>query len=152
MWAFLYLTPLFKEELGRDVTVTKSAETPRATAVQDLFAKATTDPSSLPNVSKHIKVGRRWDLTHKECLELVMVMHRGKDITTKYGEAVLADVDIEGVQKSVLFGGQVLIDQFHELAPHLPVVAVIRRPGRSYTFTDATDAEIAAYSAEYVNK
>jgi len=132
--------------------VSKAQETPRAAAVQDLFARATTDPSSLPSVSKHIKVGRRWDLTHKETLEKVMVIHRGKDIKTKYGEAILADVDIDGVQKSVLFGGQVLIDQFHELAPHLPVVAVVRRPGRSYTFTDPTEVEIAAYSAEYVNK
>jgi len=132
--------------------VTKAQETPRAAAVQDLFAKATTDPSSLPSVSKHIKVGRRWDLTHKETLDKLMVIHRGKDITTKYGDAVLADVDIEGVQKSVLFGGQVLIDQFHELEPHLPVVAVVRRPGRSYTFTDPTDAEIANYSSEYVEK
>ena len=132
--------------------MTKAPETPREVAVQDLFARATTDPSSLPSVSKHIKVGRRWDLTHKETLEKVMVIHRGKDIKTKYGEAILADVDIEGVQKSVLFGGQVLIDQFHELSPHLPVVAVVRRPGRSYTFTDPTEAEIAAYSTEYVNK
>lgn len=115
-----------------------------------LFERATSDPDSIPNVSKFIRTGKRWDMTHKEVFGDVLVVHRAKEITTRYGAAWLGSVDHKGEQKEVLFGGQVLFDQIKDLIPNLPVLTVIRKPGRSYVFTDPTPEEIAAYKKTYL--
>lgn len=123
----------------------------RSEQVQNLFLKATTDITQIKSVSSYIRTGRQWDLTHKEILGDVLVIHRIKEMTTKYGEAVLADADHEGQQKSILLGGQVLITQAKELSPHLPVLAVVRKPSRAYVLTDPTPGELAAYRDEYLS-
>jgi hypothetical protein len=65
---------------------------------------------------------------------------------------VVVDCDHKGEQKTVLFGGQVLISQVHDLENYLPVIGVVRKPARAYQLTDPTPAEIAAYQAEYIDK
>lgn len=127
----------------------KAAPT-QAEQTESLFERATADPDSIPAVSKFIRTGKRWDLTHKEVFGDLLAIHRGKEITTKYGQAFLASVDHKGEQKEVLMGGQVLVDQLKDLLPNLPVLTVIRKPGRSYVFTDPTPDEIAAYKKEYI--
>lgn len=129
------------------------ADKPPATQAQQtasLFDRATSDPDSIPSVSKYIRTGKRWDMTHKEVFEDVLVIHRAREINTKYGPAFLASVDHMGEQKEVLMGGQVLFDQIKELLPNLPVLTVIRKPGRSYVFTDPTPDEINSYKKEYL--
>lgn len=115
-----------------------------------LFDRATSDPDSIPSVSKYIRTGRRWDATHKEVFGDLLAIHRVKEINTRYGPAWLASVDHKGEQKEVLMGGQVLFDQLKDLEPNLPVLTVIRKPGRSYVFTDPTPDEINAYKAAYL--
>lgn len=129
------------------------ADKPAATQAEQtasLFDRATSDPDSIPGVSKFIRTGKRWDLTHKECFGDVLVVHRVKAITTRYGEAYLAAVDHQGQQKEILMGGQVLCDQLKDLEPNLPVITVIRKPGRSYVLTDPTPDEINAYKKTYL--
>lgn len=122
----------------------------QAEQTASLFDRATSDPDSIPSVSKFIRTGKRWDMTHKEVFGDVLVIHRAKEINTRYGPAWLGSVDHKGVQIEVLFGGQVLFDQIKELLPNLPVLSVIRKPGRSYVFTDPTPDEINAYKKEYL--
>lgn len=118
--------------------------------VLSLFERATTDLNSVGQVSDHVRIGKRWDFTHKDLIDQVIVLKRGKAIKTKYGDAILAEIDFKGRQVDVLLGGTVLIDIFPELAPHLPVICVIRRPARSYIFDDATPAEKDAYVKAYL--
>jgi len=115
-----------------------------------LFERATSDPDSIPMVSKYVRTGKRWDLTHKEVFEELLIIHRCKEINTRYGPAYLASVDHMGEQKEVLMGGQVLFDQLKDLEPNLPIMTVIRKPGRSYVFTDPTPDEINAYKKAYL--
>lgn len=115
-----------------------------------LFEQATSDPDSIPLVSQYVRTGKRWDMTHKEVFGDLLVVHRAKEINTRYGPAWLGSCDHKGLQIEVLFGGQVLFDQIKELLPNLPVLTVIRKPGRSYVFTDPTPDEIAAYKKEYL--
>jgi hypothetical protein len=122
----------------------------QAEQTASLFERATSDPDSIPGVSKYIRTGKRWDATHKEVFGDVLVVHRVKEITTRYGPAYLASVDHKGEQKEVLMGGQVLFDQFKDLEPNLPVLTVIRKPGRSYVLTDATPDEVTAYKKAYL--
>jgi len=122
----------------------------QAEQTASLFERATADPDSIPSVSKYIRTGKRWDMTHKEVFGDVLAIHRAKEINTRYGPAWLGSVDHKGEQKEVLFGGQVLFDQIKELLPNLPVLTVIRKPGRSYVFTDPTPDEIVAYKKEYL--
>lgn len=116
-----------------------------------LFDRATSDPDSIANVSKYVRTGKRWDFTHKEVFGDVLVMTRAKEINTKYGPAYLASCDYKGEQVEVLMGGQVLFDQLKDLVPNLPVLTVIRKPGRSYVFTDPTQKEIDAYKKDYLS-
>lgn len=124
--------------------------TTQAQVTASLFDRATSDPDSIPSVSKFIRTGRRWDLTHKEVFGDVLVVHRVKAIRTRYGEAYLASVDHKGEQKEILMGGQVLVDQLKDLEPNLPVLTVIRKPGRSYVLTDPSPDEIVAYKKAYL--
>lgn len=114
-----------------------------------LFERATTNLEGIGRVSDHMRIGKRWDVTHKEIRDKVIVLRRGEMITTKYGPAILAQIDFEGKQMDALLGGQVLIDNFTKLEPHLPIVTVIRMPGRSYIFDDPTDDEIGEYIKTY---
>lgn len=129
-----------------------AAEKPQtqAAVTASLFEKATSDPDSIPSVSQFIRTGKRWDMTHKECKFDLLVIHRAKEINTRYGVAYLASVDHKGEQKEVLLGGQVLVDQIKDLIQNLPVMAVIRKPGRSYVLTDPTPEEIIAYKKDYL--
>ena len=129
---------------------TKAPET-QAESTASLFDRATSDPDSIASVSKYVRTGKRWDLTHKEVFGDVLVVKRAKAINTKYGAAYLASCDHKGLQVEVLFGGQVLIDQIEELLPNLPVLAVIRKPGRSYVFTDPTPDELNAYKKDFLS-
>jgi hypothetical protein len=122
----------------------------QAQQTASLFDRATSDPDSIPGVSKYIRTGKRWDLTHKEVFGDLLVIHRVKEITTRYGPAYLASVDHAGEQKEVLMGGQVLVDQLKDLEPNLPVMTVIRKPGRSYVLTDATPDEVTAYKKAFL--
>lgn len=128
----------------------KKPET-QAEQTESLFERATSDPDSIPSVSKYIRTGKRWDATHKEVFGDLLTMHRAKEINTRYGPAWLASVDHKGLQIEVLMGGQVLFDQMKELVPNLPVLTVIRKPGRSYVFTDPTPDEINAYKKEFLS-
>lgn len=114
-----------------------------------LFERATTNLASIGRVSDHMRIGKRWDVTHKRVRDKVIILKRGEMITTKYGPAILAQIDFEGKQVDALLGGQVLIDNFVKLEPHLPIVTVIRMPGRSYIFDDPTDEEMAEYIKTY---
>jgi hypothetical protein len=117
--------------------------------VEDLFAKATTNIDVVKPVSSFIRTGKQWDFTHKDVIGSLLVLHRAKEITTKYGQAYLVDADYEGKQVTILMGGQVLIQQCEDLMPHLPALAVIRKPARAYTLTDPTEDEIAEYTKKY---
>lgn len=119
-------------------------------AHQDLFAKAMSDPSQMKTVGDYIKTGRRWDITHKELVGKLIILQRCKVINTKYGEAMLVDIDVEGYQKSALLGGTVLIDQLKELEVNLPVCAVIRKPARAYCLFPPSPEEIQAYKDNYL--
>lgn len=123
---------------------------PKVTEIEQLFASATSDPTAIANVSKYVKTGRRWDLTHKDVLHKLMVIQRFKDINTRYGPACLVEVDIEGLQKTILFGSTVLQDQIHELGVNLPVLAVVIKPARAYTLSDPTPDLVAEYAKKYI--
>lgn len=122
----------------------------QAEQTASLFEKATSDPDSIPSVSQFIRTGKRWDMTHKECKFDLLVIHRAKEINTRYGVAYLASVDHKGEEKEVLLGGQVLVDQIRDLLQNLPVMTVIRKPGRSYVMTDPTPQEISDYKKAYL--
>lgn len=119
--------------------------------VESLFAQATTDLDAIGSVGKYIRTGRRWDLTHKDIVNDLVVINSAKEITTKFGEAMLCNIDHEGVQKTALFGGVVLRDQISELAPVLPVLAVVRKPARSYVLVDPTPEMINEYKEKYLS-
>jgi len=127
-------------------------ETKAVESTATLFDRATSDPDSISSVSKFIRTGKRWDMTHKEVYGDLLVIKRVKAINTRYGPAYLASCDHKGLEVEVLMGGQVLFDQLKDLEPNLPVLSVIRKPGRSYVFTDPTPEEIAAYKAEFLTK
>ena len=127
----------------------KQEEAPVQNVIDDLFKKAVSDPDSIPTVSKYIRTGKRWDLKHNEVMGKLLVIKGAKEINTKYGPAQLVQVDVEGLEKQILFGGQVLFDQIVELGVNLPVLAVIRKPARSYTLSDPTPEEIESYRTEY---
>lgn len=116
----------------------------------DLFSRALTDIDSVPLVSKYIRTGRRWDLTHKDVFGEILVLHSFKTITTRYGDAALVKIDHRGDEKLCLLGTKTLLDQLTELGPNLPVIAVIRKPGKAFVLTDPTHEELLAYKKEYL--
>lgn len=128
----------------------KSAEAPTQDAVKGLFEAMLAGDETAPKVSAFVTSGKRWELVQKDVEDEVVILHRFKGITTHYGDAYLVDIDRKGEQSTILIGGQVLMTQLDELAEHLPIVAVIRKPGRAYVFTDATEEEMVAYQAEYL--
>jgi hypothetical protein len=132
------------------LAMTKAKEAPTQATVKGLFDSMMANPESVNTVSANVTSGKRWELTQREVSESVIIVHRYTDITTQYGPAYLADIDHQGEQKTLLVGGEVLMKQLAELADHLPVVTVIRKPGRSYVFTDPTPEELAAYYQEYI--
>lgn len=129
----------------------KTEEVTQEVRTQALFAKATTDLSMVKGVSAYIRTGKQWDFTHKEVMGDILVIHRCKEIHTKYGDARLIDCDRKGVQVSVLIGGQVLVQQLDDLMPHLPVIAVIAKPARAYTFIDPSQKQLSDYQAKYID-
>jgi len=126
----------------------KPTKTPEP--IEDLFSRAMTDITTIPMVSKYIKTGRRWDITHKDVFGEVVVIHSYKTIKTRYGDAALVKCDHEGLEKEVLFGTQTLLDQINELSVNLPVIAVIRKPGKAFVLTDPTPDDIKNYSDKYL--
>jgi len=131
------------------IVMVKAEDIEQPDPLDNLFEAAMSDPDAVPSVSRYIRTGKRWDITHKECRDKLIVIRSAKEINTRYGPAMLVQVDIEGLEKSALFGSSVLTDQVQELGPNLPVLAVIRKPNRAYTLTDPTPDEIAAYRKEY---
>lgn len=117
-----------------------------------LFERATTNINNVSRVSDHMRIGKRWDVTHKEIVGDVIVLRQGETIITKYGPAILAEIDHKGQKKDALLGGMVLIDAFTKLAPHLPIMTVIRMPGRAYIYDDPTDDEVTDYMVQYSGK
>lgn len=122
----------------------------KETALESLFAKAVSDPDAIPSVSKYITTGKRWDTTHKDYIEQLIIIHSYKTIRTKFGDAALVKLDAKGEQREVLFGSQVLQEQLEELEANLPVLAQIKKPGRSYLLFDPTTEMIGAYKKEYM--
>lgn len=122
----------------------------RTTASDDLFAAASLDPSSIPVVGDFVRVGRRWDMTHKDLLDKVVIIHQFTPIETRFGQAYLVDLDVEGEEKTVLFGGEVLKSQLSELAGHLPVLAVVSKPSRAYVMTNPSQEQIDDYKELYL--
>jgi hypothetical protein len=129
----------------------KNAEQTATEAVNDLFAQAQTDLDAVGSVGDYIRTGRRWDVTHKEIAGDLIVIHTTKEITTKYGDAALCRIDHQGVEKMCLMGGVVLQDQLKELEPVLPVLAVIRKPARSYVLLDPTPEMVQEYKDKYLS-
>jgi len=127
----------------------KTEEAPLGSAVDNLFEKAVSDPDAIPTVSKYIRTGKRWDVTHKDLKGKLIIIKGFKEINTKYGPAMLVQVDVEGLEKAALFGSTVLFDQVQELGVNLPVLAVIRKPARAYTLSDPTPDEVEAYRKAY---
>lgn len=117
---------------------------------ESLFAQAMSDPSQMKTVGEYIKTGRRWDVTHKDLVGKLLILQRCKAITTRYGEAMLVDIDVGGRQKTALFGGTVLIDQVKELEVNLPVCAVIRKPARAYALFSPSPEQIQEYKDKYL--
>jgi hypothetical protein len=112
-------------------------------------AASRVDLSALKPVSGFIRTGRRWDVTHKEIVGEVIVLLTAKEITTRYGPAMLCDIEHQGETKTALLGGQVLRDQVTDLMLSLPVIAVIRKPARSYGLFDPSPEQLAEYAAKY---
>lgn len=127
-----------------------ASEAPTQDMVKGLFASLLAGEETAPKVNEIVTSGKRWEHTQKEVVDKVMILHRYTAITTHYGDAYIVDIDIEGEQKTLLVGGQVLMKQLVELTDYLPVISVIRKPGRCYVFTDATEEEMTAYQAEYL--
>lgn len=128
----------------------KSAEAPTQETVKGLFESMLAGDETAPKVSGIVTSGKRWEFTQKEIVDQVMILHRYTQISTQYGDAYLVDIDVSGNQATLLIGGQVLMKQLAELAEYLPIVTVIRKPGRCYVFTDPTEEELTAYQAEYL--
>lgn len=118
--------------------------------VQDLFSRALSDPDSIPMVSKFVTTGKRWDSTHKDHIGKLLIIHSFKTIRTKYGPAALTKIDIEGVERRVLLGSEVLQEQLKELEDNLPILAMIHKPGRAYLLTDPTPDMVAAYKKDFM--
>lgn len=116
---------------------------------EDLFARATTDLDAVGSVGSYIRTGRRWDITHKDIVGDLIVIHSVKDITTKYGDACLCRIDHHGFEKMCLMGGTVLIDQLHDIEQVLPVISVVRKPARAYTLLDPTPEMVEEYKEKY---
>lgn len=130
----------------------KAQEALQKRDTRSLFDKYLSGDESVTHVNDVITSGRRWDVTQKEVKDEVIVIFDFETITTQYGESYLANAEWHGEPVRLLVGGQVLRTQLEEMANHLPVVTVIRQPGRSYVFDDAQPEELAAYQAEYLNK
>lgn len=130
----------------------KAKNAPTQSTVEGLFAGLMSGDKSVTRVSSVVTSGKRWDYAQKEVADKVIVVHRYHDIETQYGPAYLVDIDVEGEQATLLAGGEVLIKQLVEMVDYLPMVAVIRKPGRCYVFTDPTPEEIAAYVEEYLGE
>lgn len=120
-----------------------------AQSEDSLFARATTDLDAVSSVGNFIRTGRRWDVTHKDIVGDLIVVQSTKEITTRYGEAMLCRIDHQGEEKMCLMGGTVLIDQLRDLANVLPVIAVVRKPARSYTLLDPTPEMVVEYKEKY---
>ena len=128
----------------------KANEAEEPTAVESLFEKALSDPEKIPSVSQYVKTGKRWDSTHKDWVNELLVIHSFKTIRTKYGDAALVQLDARGEQHEVLFGSLVLQEQLADLEPNLPVLAQIQKPGRAYLFFDPTPEMVAEYQKKYM--
>lgn len=130
-----------------------SKELPKETPnpVEDLFAQAMSDPNNIPLVSKFVTTGKRWDSTHKDHIGKLLIIHSFKTIRTKYGPAALTRIDIEGDERRVLLGSEVLQEQLKELEDNLPILAMIHKPGRAYLLTDPTAELIEAYKKDFMS-
>lgn len=127
--------------------------TEKTESKQDVFnemVRAMADPTDMHVIGDFVKVGKRWDMTHKDLVDKLVIIHRLTEIETRFGKAYLVDLDVEGEQKTALFGGQVLIEQLGQLADNLPVLAVIVKPARSYVLTNPTAEQIATYKQDYL--
>lgn len=120
-------------------------------AMEVFFERSTTDISILTKVGDHIRTGKRWDMTHKNIIGEVIVIHNFKTITTRFGEAGLCKIDHQGEVKMCLMGGSVLLDQLIELEKMLPVLAIVRKPAKAYTFVDPTQSELDLYKKTYLS-
>lgn len=120
------------------------------TEVESLFSRALSDPDNIPLVSQFVTTGKRWDSTHKDHIGKLLIIHSYKTIRTKYGPAALTRIDIEGEERNVLLGSEVLQEQLKELDQNLPILAMIHKPGRAYLLTDPTAEMIESYQKEYM--
>ena len=92
------------------------------------------DLDGLSSITDHLDSSRRWEFTHRDVLDTPLVILTAKSIQTQFGEAYISDVLIDEEYHTVLFGGSVLVKQVEEAKEHLPVWAMVIKPGKYYQF------------------
>ncbi len=76
----------------------------------------------------------KWDYTHKEVMDKLIIVNAIKLIDTQHGAALLCDCVVANQDCKVLIGGMVLMKHLLALEEELPVSATIVRTGTYYTF------------------
>lgn len=92
----------------------------------------------IPNLKKFSDVVSTvvpWQITHTHIVNKEIVILTQSTIKTNYGEARLCKCLVDGVEKLVLMGGQVLVSQIDQFKDNLPIVATIVKQGKYYTFS-----------------
>jgi len=86
------------------------------------------------SVGARVQETSRWSCTHKDLLNKQFVILDIRDITTGYGDAILAHSIVDGQEQQVLIGSSVLCKQLREVWTGEPMIAHIVKAGRYYTF------------------
>jgi len=131
--------------------MTGTNETDRRKTVQGLYDRAVGGEEDVTTVAGTVTSGKRWEYTHAEIADIPFVIFFYTEVETQYGPAYVADCEVWGEEHKVLIGGEVLMPQLKELAPHLPMFVKVIRPGKAYTFDDPTPAEMDAYAEKYLS-
>lgn len=76
-----------------------------------------------------------WEFTHKDVMNLELVVYSYEKIETRYGDGYLAKAVIDGEYKKVLMGGKVLMRQLDAMQESLPVRLTVIKQGRYYKFS-----------------
>lgn len=101
------------------------------------MAKNEYDKANIPNlkpIGPMLDELKRWDTTHKQLVNVEIVILSFEGIETQYGENLLATCLVRGEQKAVLIGGEVLCQQLTSVEEQLPVLATIIKKAAYYEF------------------
>jgi hypothetical protein len=80
----------------------------------------------------------RWDCKHSDLLNMALVILSYEEGKAKFGKILVAHCVVDGEEKKVLIGGEVLINQLESIpADKFPVRAKIIKRGSYYEFTSA---------------